>query len=451
MIRPVRLRMGFAVGGWLLVGVLGLVGSVPAAARRVASPNLELVGSLTFAWQGDPARGCAVAGLCDVRGSLEIVPSGGFASGPGPPSVELIDEDSAARVVDLSPSGAAAACADPVPVDVVFAVRHSRATPNQNFSLEPPSAGRCSGPTANDLLALSLPARSLGRHGYDFSGAMTFGAGPFTVTATSSLRTAIQGGGSGIVVTSTSGSIPVGPIPPERLPRTLLSEHADAVYRVAASTGSFTTAFSGLAPPLCDPLGACGASGALHETVGTGATVNFSGTRIVKRRVSAREALADLKAGRLGFGLTGQPLSGTLSETLAQAGGTTCADTDTRATPLIRAPGPSTGVALGPSAFPFGGLDMIGDPLRTRCPGPSALDILGRSALATAAVPMNALGDSRLTLTFTPGNAGPFSAGDYAGERTGTVVLTLVLVRASGGTARTPPIPPFPPIPPRLP
>jgi hypothetical protein len=430
------------------VGVLGLVASVPAAARRVSSPNLELVGSLTFAWQGDPARGCAAAGLCDVRGSLELVPSGGFASAPGPPSIELIDPGSAARVIDQSPSATATACADPVPVDVLFAIRRSHATPDQNLSIEPPSAGRCAGPTAADLLAVSLPARRLGRHGYDLSGDVTFGAGPFTVTATSSLRTVIQASGPAIVGTSTSGSISAGPVPPRALPRPLLSEHADAVYRIAATTGSFTTTFSGLAPPLCDPLGACGTSGALHETAGTGGTVRFSGARVVSRRVGARKALADLRAGRLGFGFSGSPISGTLSETLTQADGTTCADTDMRATPLMQAPGPASAIALGPGAFPFGGPDTISDPLRTRCPGPSARDILGRSALATATVPMNALGDRRLTLTFAHGNAGSFVAGDYAGERTGTVVLTLVLVRASAGTVRTAP---FPPIPPRLP
>jgi hypothetical protein len=429
-----------------LVGVLGLVASVPAAARRVTSPNLELVGSLTFTWQGDPARGCAVAGLCGVSGSLEMVPSGGFASAPGPPSIELVDPDSAARVIDLSPSGTATACADPVPVDVLFAIRRSHATPNQDFAIELPSAGRCAGPTAADLLALSLPARGLGRHGYDLSGGMTFGAGPFTVTATSSLRTVLQGSGGAIVTTSTSGSFPLAP--PRVLPRRLLSEHADAVYRVAAATGSFTTTFSGLAPPLCDPLGACGASGVLHEIVAAGGTVRFSGTRVVKRRVNARKALTDLKDGRLGFGLSGPPISGTLSETLAQADGTTCADTVERATPLMQAPGPDTTVALGPGAFSFGGPGMTSDPLRTRCPGPSAGDVLGRSALATATVPMHALGDPRLILTFTSGHAGSFSAGDYAGERTGTVVLTLVLVRAGGGTVRTPP---FPTIPPRLP
>jgi hypothetical protein len=427
-----------------LVGALGLVASAPAAARRVAAPNLELVGSLTFAWQGDPARGCAAAGLCGVRGSLEMVPSGGFSSAPGPPSIELVDPDSAARVIDLAPSGTATACADPVPVDVLFAIRGSRATPNRDFAIELPSAGRCAGPTAADLLALSLPARRLGRHGYDLSGGMTFGAGPFTVTATSSLRTVLQDSSGAIVTTSTSGSFPIAP--PRVLPRRLLSEHADAVYRVAAATGSFTTTFSGLAPPLCDPLGACGTSGVLHEIVATGGTVRFSGTRLVKRRVSARKALTDLKDGRLGFGLSGPPVPGTLSETLARADGTTCADTVERATPLTQAPGPATTVVLGPGGFQFGGPGVTGDPLRTRCPGPSAADVLGRSGLATATVPMHALGDPRLILTFAPPNAGSFTAGEYAGERTGTVVLTLVLVRASGGTDRTPPFPTIPPL-----
>jgi hypothetical protein len=427
--------------------------------RSTRSTSVELVGSLTIAWQGDQARGCAAAGLCGVSGSLQMLPSGGSSGAPGPPPLELSDPSSVARVVEQSPSGiTGATCADLVPVDFVFGVGRSsagglRAVVDEDNSVQLPSAGRCAGPTAKDLSALELPARRLGSHGYDLSGRATFGAGPFAVTAISSVRALFSrgsggtnNGASGTLSTVTVGSSS-SPPPAGVRTRVELQEHAELVYRIAGVDGGLTTTFAGLAAPFCDPLGACGTSGELAETFSANGTLGFFGSRIVKRRVGSRAALADLRAGRLELerGLAGLPIGETVTETLRRPDGTECADSSTEDTVLgssLAGERHSERLALDPSGG--GGLDGS-DSLRTRCPGPSGADILGSSSLAAATLPDRALGTRRLAITFR--SAGSFSSSAYAGERGGSVVLSLVRAQASGGTSREPIIVTAPPVP----
>jgi hypothetical protein len=415
-----------AVGAWVALGALAA--PVGASQRVIKSPNIVFVGTLTITWQGDQARGCAAAGLCGVQGSLEMLSDGG-PGGAGPQSFELDDAFSAARVIERSASGAIDdACSDLVPVDLFLDVRRSsagqlRAVPDREFTREPPSAGRCAGPTFRDLRALVLPARKVGRYGYDLSGQTTFGAGPFTVTATSTLRALVDGVS---ISESSGGVIPIGGPPRGHL----FEEHADAVYRIPDIAGALTTRFSGLAAPLCDALGACGSSGGLSDTLSAAGTVSFSGSRTVRHPVGQAAALADLRAGRLPLEVDLPELTATLSELVTWPDGTMCTDHNA---PMA--------VSLGFSEF---GLTLIpgltdagpgaGDPLRTRCPGPSAADILDGSPLAAVTVATSELGAPQLTLTFT--SDGSFAASDYAGQRSGSVVFSLVLEHASGGTSR---------------
>jgi hypothetical protein len=420
-----------AVGAWMALGALAA--PVNASQRVVKSADIAFVGTLTIAWQGDQARGCAAAGLCGVQGSIEMLADSSGPSGPGQPTFELNDAFSAARVIERSATGEIEdACTDLVPVDLYLDVRRSsagqlRAIPDREFTVEPPSAGRCAGPTFRDLRALVLPARKVGRYGYDLSGQTTFGAGPFTVTATSTLRALVDGVGISISGSSSGGVIPIGG--PPRAHR-LFEEHADAVYRIADIAGALTTRFSGLAAPLCDALGACGSSGGLSDTLSAAGTVSFSGSRTVRHPVGEVAALADLRAGRLPLEVDLPELTATLSELVTWPDGTMCTDHNA---PMA--------VSLGFSLF---GLTLIpgltdagpgtGDPLRTRCPGPSAADILDGSPLATVTVPMSELGAPQLAVTFS--GDGSFTASDYSGERGGSVVFSLVLEHASGGTSR---------------
>src|SRR2546423_10835381 len=59
--------------------VLVLLASRPASAGvRV---DTEVSGALTVSWHGDPARGCADAGVCDVAGSVTLRANEGSSGG----------------------------------------------------------------------------------------------------------------------------------------------------------------------------------------------------------------------------------------------------------------------------------------------------------------------------------------------------------------------------------
>jgi hypothetical protein len=74
----------------------------------------------------------------------------------------------------------------------------------------------------------------------------------------------------------------------------------------------------------------------------------------------------------------------------------------------------------------YGGPESIpSDPVRTRCPGPSAADIAGSSALARGTFPLAAFGRRRLTLRLTTGRR--FSSEGYGGSTRPD--LTIVLRR----------------------
>jgi hypothetical protein len=436
----------------VIVGVpaLGLPGPALAARPRPRprAVNVTLTGALTVAWTGDPAHGCAAAGLCGVSGSLEMAQRDEASSGSsgGTPPLELSDQSAVARVQTTAPDGTVTGCADLVPVDFFLTVRKTRGGPRATFdpsdALAAPSSGRCAGPTATDIGAMRLPARQLGSRGYDLSGQTSFAAGPFEVTAISTVRAHFtygnQGGLGGLGVLS-GGFGGGGPPQHPPAPHTALQESAVTRYRVTGVSGALDTDFAGVAPPLCDGLGACGATGSLTQTISTHGTVIFAGTRLVSRRVGLSGALADLRRGRLllfdTFGV--RPIHETVAETLSQSDGASCTDTSS----LELAPPPFTGphrrvdeLAL-PAAVGDLGFGSL-DPFRTRCPGPSAADVVGTrgASVATATVTAGELGDRHLSIVFRPRAA--FSGPDYSGRRTGSVVVSMTLVRRSGGTRR---------------
>jgi hypothetical protein len=329
-----------------------------------------------------------------------------------------------------------------VPVDFNVTVTGASAVIAPD-SIQLPSSGRCAGPTSTDLETLALPERRLGSHGYDLSGQTTFGAGPFTVTATSTLEALLNppasAGGLGLLSLSSTApvsTISVAPRPVHPSTHHTLIESSTLVYRVEGYSGALTTSFAGLAPPSCAPLGACGTTGNLTETFTSTGTLVFSGSRLVKHRVSAAAALRDLRAGRLGvfssFG--GTPINELVSETLTGPGTSTCDDQAESGVSgnQTSARGHEIGFALGVNFFAEE--PGTGDPLRTRCPGPSDADVSGSGPLASARLATSALGAHTVTITFH--SAGSFSSGAYGGQRGGSLALTLVLVRASGGTRR---------------
>jgi hypothetical protein len=88
-------------------------------------------------------------------------------------------------------------------------------------------------------------------------------------------------------------------------------------------------------------------------------------------------------------------------------------------------------VALLPPQGDFGaGPDL----LRTRCPGPSTVDVARAGTLAAGVLKTGALGDKRLSLTLA--GPGPFAGPGYGGERSGSVDIVLTLTRVRVVTQR---------------
>jgi hypothetical protein len=421
-------------------------GGATAATRLVSEPsvNVSTSGSITFAWTGEPARGCAAAGQCGISGAIEILAGGSFGEGGGrisPATVplEFTDGNAAARVLEQPASGGApVSCSDLVPVDFSFGVRHrgghAYAAIRRFNSFEMPSSGRCPGPTGADLAAVRLPARRLGRYGYDLSGRATFGAGPFTVTVVSSLRARVTSGRGSFGTVS-------GPPRPGTRPRLRRAylEHATVVYRIEAASGWLQTTFAGLTAPLCQPLGACGTSGSIGQTLRGAGTITFTAQRTVAHPLSVRAILADLAAGRLHplFLTSRARLALQVAATVTRADATTCRDAADEPVALQDAfpeSSHSLMVGLSPtSGFgPFGPTSV--DPFRTRCAGPSTVDVVGRpfAPLAQAPVAPAQLGAGPVTLRFA--RARGFADSAYAGRMNGALELALERTRVSAGT-----------------
>ena len=409
---------GTAVAGACAV-LTSLALSVPGSAVSAPTPhqprqvNVALTGSLTITWTGSPVAGCAAVGVCGVSGSVEMhLGNRSASSSGGPTPLEVADPSAVARVQTAAADGTVITCADLVPVDFNLAVRRTGGAPRTTIdaptSIALPSAGRCAGPTGSDLSGLSLPARRFGAHGYDMSGRSSFTGGPFQVTVFSSVHAHITFGSGGGTPPFGGGSftgVGQGATQPAK-PRSALEESATVVYRMTGLDGALTTGFAGLAPPQCAPLGACGANGRLVQSFATRGTLSFSGTRIVRRRVGPSAALADLRRGRLRLFDT-FPVSSirvTTHETISESHGVACNDTSTMrlGSASDRAHGTTDELLLSPNPgeFPAGALD----PFRTRCPGPSASDILVRNGrpMAAATVTAGELGDPRLSIIFQP-------------------------------------------------
>lgn len=421
------------------VSLLVAAAAAPAAPARELTTTLT--GALTISWTAEPSLRCAAAGLCGVSGSIVVLPEGSSSTSGGPAPIELTDFTSTARVVQRATDGTiVSTCSDLVPVDVSLTVRHTGQGLRAAVEGQPaqgPSSGRCAGPTASDLQSVTLPARRFGARSYDLTGSTTFTSGPFAVTAASSVRALITTGSSAPGVLGGTGAgisgsfFGGGPGTPPKL-RSALQEHVAVQYRVTSTRGGFEQTFTGLAPPLCAGVGACGSSGTLAETLAGLRSISFYADRVVRHSVGPRAALADVRSGRLrldGVPLT-TPASDSVTERMTGADGATCSQQVSVGQffpmPVIHRHG-ADGVRLTSNGT------GEADPLRTRCPGPAAADVFGgQVVLGTAVLPTHAIGDPRLTLRFT--HAGAFTGGGYAGSRTGSVVLTLQRVSEHAGT-----------------
>jgi hypothetical protein len=401
------------------------------------TPTLNPTGTLTFSWQGDPARGCQSAGVCAVSGSFEVIPAdqSGARESPRERDIQIEDDGAVVRVTDPgSTPSQPHICTQLTPVSMFVMIRPRPSgglhAIGQWFSLPP--SGDCAGPLPTALGTFTLPARRLPgpREAYDLSGVQRFGSGPYTVTIQSTIRARrpadIGGGspgGSG-VSSSGSGSFP-GPNPHKGL-----VEHVSIVYRITESSGAFTTTFSGRPDPFCVPLDACGASGVVTDAIsGPSSPLEFDAQRVVSRRASPRKALADLRSGRLVLFDAGAVLTNALSVNFRWPDGSACTDR------LRQFEAVTLNARVNrPKQLLFAlGTDPVEDPLRSACPGPASDDALGPSAaLARVSLPLSELG--RRSLRIKLAGHSRFVARSYTGSHSGSVSVGLKLVRVRAGT-----------------
>jgi hypothetical protein len=414
-----------------MLAVAALV-ALAVPAHALADEQLAATGSITYTWQGDPARGCAAAAVCDVQGAL-AVDSAGTADAErfGRQTVINLDTSSITVRVLTGTGASAGECIDVPPESGGQAVtvsrgRHGRLVGILQGSL---SSGRCAGPLASELGRLRVPVRRSGgkRPSFDLRTKQAFVAGPFAgeLVSTLVLRPAPPG-------ESASSSSSFGGAPPPS--HKALVEHVTLRYRVSSLPEALDTSFTGESDPFCGVLDSCGASGTVTLSPGASRkTLTLTASRVVRRRVGAGQVIADFRGGRL-VPEGSLSLALVTSETFVRADGSRCQDS-------VRSP-----VVLVAGGFPPARRSSVfltvangeEDALRTHCPGPGLADVIGGQASAAGLLargPIEAAGllqrHSRLTLT----NPGGFSGLGYVGSRTGAIGLALTLVRVRAGTA----------------
>jgi hypothetical protein len=426
-----------------------LASAAPAAARLVeVSGPLAARGTVTIAWHGDPARGCAAAGLCGYSGSVTLRPDEGdyvftMAGGRLLDSYAFIESYTGApivRVARTEPGTDGGACVDSMSgtsIDLNIA-RAGRNRLRLGLDEEGLSAGRCAGPDLGGLLT-KLPhrTRTLSRivagraRVADFSGDAAFSKGRFSGTIRSTLRVGFRKGDAG---TPDFGS----PRAPSRR-RLVRVADVHAVYRVVTLEGAVSTSFAGLTDPPCADLDACGVSGSSSWAVRSGRG-RFAFDATARARRGDRGVHGALAAVRRGpasvFGDGDLSRSvGTTTADVSRAGGTACHDT-------VRAFSAGVSAYNEPRTrlrFEFAGEDAAPSPtdlLRTGCPGPREEDVLGFGSPAAGSVSMQAFG--RQAVTARMRGSGRFERSAYSGTHSSdlTLGLRLVSIHASYRRAR---------------
>jgi hypothetical protein len=407
----------------LCLGIATTLCALPATTASGAlrnNENVSVSGSLTYTWHGDPARGCAAAGVCDVQGELILRPMGDaqvsvFGSGHG----DQIFVD-VSGVVRVQRRGAdPGECVDVVQTGIGLDIRLASKSASQALLNAPADSGRCAGPLATDLANMPIPFRHSGAS-YELSKTKSFVAGPFSGSFVSSLAlrpVSNPGFGSSQSSGSTSG--------PTRSHAVL--EQAQLSYRVIAGSNEIQTLF-GAADSGCQVLDACGASGSLALLVSPPNTFTIEASRLVHVSRTRRDVLADLTHGRLTL-LGGAPLKGYVDETYDWSDGSSCRDSVP--TPqlqlVVGAPAPSPSRSRVPVGL-NSDLGPNGEVLRTHCPGPADSDLIGQNGiLAAGSVTAGELLHRRFTVTLTAPSE--FMGLGYTGSRSGSIQLELTLTK----------------------
>lgn len=414
--------------------------------------TMQVTGTVSVDFHGDPDAGCAEVGLCDIAGNVTWDPSGRgsvFAYGYRAHGQRFEgslasfgdgdDDGSRARTsarVRRSGSGGlpGGLCADALVPAGSPGSLGDRSGSSTEIGLIADPAGflgtdtfrtRCTGPGADDLRAL-LPTHVVSerflRRGHaqlDFSAERSFSAGGLAGTLHSDV--VLHLGRSQDQFQDQTGTGPT-----HKYSRRAIDVH----YRIESVSGQVVTSVHGLADPdLCGPLDACGLMG----TVTTAPSVS-SGSAQLSAESSAGHSRAELQRavglrsggrprGVQAFGYVQWPHdNGTITSALSRGATSACS-----ASRPMSGPGALVLVVRGRQVSArYGSTDGLpADAVRTRCPGPSAADIAGSSTLAQGTLPLTAFGRRRVTLRLTRGRS--FRSDGYGGSTSSD--LTIVLRR----------------------
>ena len=428
---------------------VNISGTLPASPFRIT-------GALVYSWHGDRGRGCAAAGVCGVSGTATVGddPAPEFMSSfDGSRELTLGSATVTVRVQRVSGTSIQT-CVDSLGDalggdNLALELSGSRSTRGIAAVAGGPSSGRCAGPLAGELAALTIPYRGSSRGGLhlELHARRRFTAGPFSGELISTLQAAPYGGIGFSQTSASQGSS--GPGRPNHRQR---FETIDLRYRISAA-GSLVNDYAGLPNPDCQPFDACGASGSQTLTIDPASrSLELVGSLPVRARRTRAQILADLHSGRLPLDFPDPvPLATVTSERLAWPDGTTCTDSrrDEGLVALVGFTLPSGWTAYGGSVYGgsfFGAADRPrrtlpvvigagtqgGSPLRTHCPGPAAADLSDANGIILAGrLPLSGLGTNSLSVALA--NAGAFAMPGYAGRRSGAVTLRMTLVRVRTG------------------
>jgi hypothetical protein len=427
-----------AVGAMMAVAVLAAASPAASARQLFLNAHANVTGSVVVTWHGDPARGCAEAGLCGYRGSIALRPGTGsrlslrvsngrvrdgyvfFDSGDGTQSAAV----RVSREENGEPSGG---CIDLYRDDAAFIFGAGRGGIRVGFDGGGLTTGRCAGPPLADVLG-QVPARRLSRTrllrggaALDFSRRVPYAAGHFSGTLTSTLRMRI----GRPRVERLPYELRHPSLPPPRPTRLVRVARVHARYRVTGVAGTFSVAFKGLPAPGCDVLDGCGLAGTSEWAIlrGDGTVLVEAAARVRSGDRGLSGALAAIRRGRgelstIGF-LT--HAKGTTTTALSRDGGGSCRDHAG-----VRAPGIAGSFGSRQLVLALGGREAYpagSDLVHVGCPGPTEGDVLRAQPIARAHLPATALARRQLVVRLR--GDGRFTTPGYSGARSGSFTLGL--------------------------
>ncbi|MEA2350407.1 MAG: hypothetical protein QOG86_1348 [Thermoleophilaceae bacterium] len=432
--------------------VLATAQAADAQTERLTTIRMRATGSMNVVWHGDPAAGCAAAGMCGYSGKTDYGPADSaflerFSFGRDPIEFDGLLEMRRANTVRVRRSLAGssfAECSDDgsstalppgfpaFPAAFVLRVRHAyrhrfRVTLGTDAVPLPIASGECAGPRLSDFVP-SLPSAvfdpdRLMRRGarVSLAGRFPFQAGALTGEVVSNI----------VLHTRRVREERFHDHPGKTHTRRALAVFLD--YDVTRVAGGVTADFRAVDSPACERFDACGTSGRDRYAVdAAGPKLRAFGIAPLGHRKvpPLREAIA--MVARHGFFYASGSLRddpGTSTSVLHRPGAGDCLDTFTPTGPLLSLVAGHGRLHL---ALGHEGGELIGggvNVLRGRCPGPTQGEVLGRATLARSRISSRMLAREEFEAVLH--GRGSFSKGAYSGTRRARVVVRLRRIHAS--------------------